>query len=382
MEISGFCHDRFAKVRDTFETNFERRGDIGASFALSLEGEMVVDLWAGHRDAAQTLPWEEDTLVNVYSTTKTMAALCLLVLADRGQVDFDAPVAQYWPEFAQNGKEDVRLKHFMSHSAGLPGLDQPIELDTLYDQDAMARLLAAQATWWEPGTSSGYHAVTQGHLIAEVVRRVAGVSLGTFFANEIAGPLEADFHIGLDPIDFERVGELIPAPGGGSLTSGQKKDSIGFRAFASIPTPVSAVPTEAWRRAELPAVNGHGNARSVARAQTPIANGGSAFGVELLSPATVESVFVEQTSGVDLCLGLPITFGMGYGLNSALWPLKPTTEPDTCYWGGWGGSLVIADAAQRMCSAYVMNRMTGTTLGDRRAAALAYSTYECLGLSR
>ena len=382
MEISGFCHDRFAKVRDTFETNFERRGDIGASFALSLEGEMVVDLWAGHRDAAQTLPWEEDTLVNVYSTTKTMAALCLLVLADRGQVDFDAPVAQYWPEFAQNGKEDVRLKHFMSHSAGLPGLDQPIELDTLYDQDAMARLLAAQATWWEPGTSSGYHAVTQGHLIAEVVRRVAGVSLGTFFANEIAGPLEADFHIGLDPIDFERVGELIPAPGGGSLTYGQKKDSIGFRAFASIPTPVSAVPTEAWRRAELPAVNGHGNARSVARAQTPIANGGSAFGVELLSPATVESVFVEQTSGVDLCLGLPITFGMGYGLNSALWPLKPTTEPDTCYWGGWGGSLVIADAAQRMCSAYVMNRMTGTTLGDRRAAALAYSTYECLGLSR
>ena len=382
MEISGFCHDRFAKVRDTFETNFERRGDIGASFALSLEGEMVVDLWAGHRDAAQTLPWEEDTLVNVYSTTKTMAALCLLVLADRGQVDFDAPVAQYWPEFAQNGKEDVRLKHFMSHSAGLPGLDQPIELDTLYDQDAMARLLAAQATWWEPGTSSGYHAVTQGHLIAEVVRRVAGVSLGTFFANEIAGPLEADFHIGLDPIDFERVGELIPAPGGGSLTSGQKKDSIGFRAFASIPTPVSAVPTEAWRRAELPAVNGHGNARSVARAQTPIANGGSAFGVELLSPATVESVFVEQTSGVDLCLGLPITFGMGYGLNSALWPLKPTTEPDTCYWGGWGGSLVIADASQRMCSAYVMNRMTGTTLGDRRAAALAYSTYECLGLSR
>jgi CubicO group peptidase (beta-lactamase class C family) len=382
MEISGFCHDRFTKVRDTFETNFERRGDIGASFALTLEGEMVVDLWAGHRDAAQTLAWEENTLVNVYSTTKTMAALCLLVLADRGQVDFEAPVAQYWPEFAQNGKEDVRLKHFMSHSAGLPGLDRPVGLETLYDQDAMARLLAAQATWWEPGTRSGYHAVTQGHLIAEVVRRVAGVSLGTFFATEIAGPLGADFHIGLDPEDFDRVGELIPAPGGGSLTSGQKKDSIGFRAFGSIPTPVSALTSDAWRQAELPAVNGHGNARSVARAQTPLANGGSAFGVELLSPATVESVFVEQTSGVDLCLGLPITFGMGYGLNSAVWPLKPTTEPDACYWGGWGGSLVIADAAQRMCSAYVMNRMTGTTLGDRRAAALAYATYECLGLRR
>jgi CubicO group peptidase (beta-lactamase class C family) len=343
---------------------------------------MVVDLWAGHRDADQTLPWEENTLVNVYSTTKTMAALCLLVLASRDQVNFESPVAQYWPEFAQNGKEDVRLKHFMSHSAGLPGLDQPIDLDTLYDQDAMARLLAAQATWWEPGTHSGYHAVTQGHLIAEVVRRVAGVSLGTFFANEIAGPLEADFHIGLDPADFGRVGELIPAPGGGSLTSGQKKDSIGFRAFASIPTPVSALTSDAWRQAELPAVNGHGNARSVARAQTPIANGGSAFGVELLSPSTVEGVFVEQTNGVDLCLGLPITFGMGYGLNSAAWPLKPTVEPDTCYWGGWGGSLVIADAALRMCSAYVMNRMTGTTLGDRRAAALAYATYECLGLSR
>ena len=382
MEIHGFCDERFAKVRETFATNFERRGDIGASYAVTLEGEMVVDLWAGHRDAEQTLPWEENTLVNVYSTTKTMAALCLLVLADREQVDFEAPVAKYWPEFAENGKQDVQLKHFMSHSAGVPGLDEPIDLETLYDQDAMARLLAAQAPWWEPGTSSGYHAVTQGHLIAEVVRRVAGVSLGTFFANEIAGPLQADFHIGLDPVDFDRVGELIPAPGGGSLTSGQNKDSIGFRAFASIPTPVSAVPTEAWRRAELPAVNGHGNARSVVRAQTPIANGGSAFGVQLLSPSTVETVFVEQTNGLDLCLGLPITFGMGYGLNSALWPLKPTAEPDTCYWGGWGGSLVIADAAQRMCSGYVMNRMTGTTLGDRRAAALAYATYECLGLSR
>jgi CubicO group peptidase (beta-lactamase class C family) len=219
-------------------------------------------------------------------------------------------------------------------------------------------------------------------LIAEVVRRVAGVSLGRFFANEIAGPLGADFHIGLEPDDFNRVGELIPAPGGGSLTSGQKKDSIGFRAFASIPTPVSALTTDAWRQAELPAVNGHGNARSVARAQTPIANRGSAFGVELLSPSTVASIFVEQTSGVDLCLGLPITFGMGYGLNSATWPLKPTAAPDTCYWGGWGGSLVIADAAQRVCSAYVMNRMTGTTLGDRRAAALSYAAYECLGLTR
>ena len=242
--------------------------------------------------------------------------------------------------------------------------------------------LAEESPWWEPGTHSGYHAVTQGHLIAEVVRRVSGVSIGTFFANEIAGPLEADFHIGLDPADFGRVGELIPAPGGGSLTSGHKKDSMGYRAFSSIPTPVSALTSDAWRQAELPAVNGHGNARSVARAQTPIANAGSAFGVELLSPSTVEGVFVEQTNGVDLCLGLPITFGMGYGLNSAAWPLKPTVEPDACYWGGWGGSLVIADAAQRMCSAYVMNRMTSTTLGDRRAAALVYATYECLGLSR
>jgi CubicO group peptidase (beta-lactamase class C family) len=382
IEIHGFCDDRFAKVRDTFETNFQRRGDVGASFALTLEGQFVVDLWAGHRDAAQTLPWEADTLVNVYSTTKTMAALCLLILADRGVVDLNAAVADYWPEFAQNGKDAVQVKHFMSHSAGVPGFVEPIDAATLYDWDAMVQRLAAEPLWWEPGTASGYHAITQGHLIGEVVRRVTGKSLGTFFAEEVAGPLQADFHIGLDPREFPRVGELIPAPGGGGLASGAKRDSIGFRALTSIPTPAEASSSEAWRTAEIPAANGHGNARSVVRAQTAIANDGRAFGVELLSPATIGTIFEEQTSGIDLCLNVPITFGMGYGLNSALWPLKPTPEPDTCYWGGWGGSLVFADTSQRICSGYVMNAMTATTLGDRRAAALAYATYECLGLGR
>ena len=378
LTIEGTCDPRFNKVRDTFATNFQRRGDVGASFALSLEGEMVVDLWAGCRDRAGTLAWEADTIVNVYSTTKTMAALCLLVLADRDQVDLAAPVVTYWPEFGQHGKDRVLVKHFLSHSAGLPGFAEPIEPELLFDWDAVVERLAAEVPWWEPGERSGYHAVTQGFLLGEIVRRATGQTLGQYFAEHIAGPLQADFHIGLDPRHFHRVAELIPGRTGASIASGQPEDSLGHRAADSVPLPSAS--SEAWRRAELPAVNGHGNARSVVRAQTPIANAGSAFGVELLSPAGAARALEQQTQGVDLVLGFPVRFGLGYGLNDERWPLKPTAAQDTCFWGGWGGSLVVMDTAERVCFGYVMNKMTSTTLGDRRAAALAYATYECLGV--
>jgi CubicO group peptidase (beta-lactamase class C family) len=372
-EIHGFCDEKFSAVRDVFEKNFREKGDVGASVAISLEGEMVVDLWGGYRDQAQTLPWEEDTIVNVYSTTKTMAALCALVLADRGELDLYAPVANYWPEFAQNGKDKVEVRHFMSHSAGLSGMDEPCSGDALYDWDHVVNALARQAPWWEPGSASGYHAMTQGHLIGEVVRRITGRTLGTFFAEEIAGPLQADFHIGTGEEYFPRIGELIPPEQSQAGSPEDDPDSISARTFRSPVAEARVSGTPGWRKAEIPAANGHGNARAVVRAQTPVANGGKAFGVELLSPQGAAAIFDEQTNGVDLVLGVPLRFGMGYGLTSDLLPMGPNEH--IAYWGGWGGSTIVVDQDAHLCVSYVMNKMFSGLLGDTRGFSLLQAAY-------
>ena len=208
--VHGFTQDRFAEVRTVFEGHLASGEDVGASFCATQDGEIVIDLWGGHADAEKTRPWVEDTIVNVYSTTKTMCALTALLVADRGELDFAAPVAKYWPEFAANGKEGVTVAHLMSHSAGLSGWKEPISGDVLYDWDKATSLLAAQAPYWEPGTKAGYHALTQGYLVGEVVRRITGKTLGTVFREEIAGPLGADFHIGLPASEDGRVADLIP----------------------------------------------------------------------------------------------------------------------------------------------------------------------------
>ena len=366
LQVQGNYDPRFAPVKDAFARNFAEGLELGASFCATVDGVPVVDIWAGDADERGT-PWDRDTIVNVYSTTKTMAALSLLVLADRGLVDLDAPAARYWPEFAANGKADVRVKHFLSHSAGLSGLDELVPVSTLYDWDAVTRLLAAQACWWPPGTQSGYHAITQGYLIGEIVRRVTGQSLGTFFREEIAGPLGADFHIGLADSEFARTGELVPPPGA-ALTAGLDRDSVAARTFRSPALNALDSRTEGWRRAEIPAANGHGNARSVARVQSLIACGGEVDGVRILSADGAARVFEEQTNGLDLVFGAPMRFGLGYGLPMPGLPLGP--NPRTAFWGGWGGSLVVVDADARVCLAYVMNRMGEGTMGDLRAALI------------
>jgi CubicO group peptidase (beta-lactamase class C family) len=376
-KVQGYCHDKFERVRDVFAGNFEDGSDIGASFAMTVDGEFVVDVWGGHLDEDKQKPWQEDTIVNVYSTTKTMAAVCALVLADRGDIDLYAPVARYWPEFAQNGKADIEVRHFMSHSAGLSGLDGPLAAADIYDWEKMTGLLAAQAPWWKPGSQSGYHAITQGYLIGEVVRRVTGSTLGTFFREEIAEPLDADFHIGLDPRHFGRVGDLIPPPSGTApMVTDTDPNSIAARTFRCPPVNALDSRTTAWRRAEIPAANGHGNARSVVRVQSLIANGGSVFGKQILSKRGCDRAFDEQSSGMDLVLGTPIRFGMGYGLTSEAFPLGP--NPHTCFWGGWGGSLVIVDADARVCLSYVMNKMGLGTTGDARGGNLAMAAFASL----
>src|SRR5882762_6625144 len=207
----GTCDERFEAVREALAASLDM-DDVGASAAVYVDGEPVVDIWGGHTDQERTRPWERDTITNVWSTTKTMTALCALMLADQGELDFQAPVARYWPEFAAAGKEGVLVRHLMGHTAGLSGWTEPMKEEDLYDWEKATSLLAAQAPWWEPGTASGYHAVTQGYLVGEEVRRVTGQTLGTFFAKGVAGPLGADFHIGLAPEHDSRVAPVIPPP--------------------------------------------------------------------------------------------------------------------------------------------------------------------------
>jgi len=364
--VNGQCDERFAAVQQVLQDNLNTGADLGASVAVYVDGEPVVDIWGGWTDETRTKPWERDTLVNVYSTTKTMTALSALVLADAGELDFNAPVSTYWPEFAAAGKDAVQVRHLMSHTAGLSGWAAPMQPADLYDWEKATSLLAAQEPWWEPGTASGYHAVTQGYLVGEVVRRITGQSLGTFFAKQIAEPLGADFHIGLDAADDARVATLTPPPSLTEQMGNLPADSIVRRTFTNPVVDVSATADRAWRAAEIPAANGQGNARSVAAVQSVLAGGGEARGVRLLSEAGCNRVFEEQSNGDDLVLGIPVRFGMGYGLASQSMPLGPRTA----FWGGYGGSVIVVDLDLRIAVAYVMNRMEAGLVGDTRGLGI------------
>jgi CubicO group peptidase (beta-lactamase class C family) len=362
-DIQGTCADQFTAVATALAASLAA-DDVGASAAVYLDGEPVVDIWGGYADEARTIPWERDTIVNVWSTTKTMTALCALILADRGELDLDAPVATYWPEFAAAGKADVRVRHLLSHTAGLPTWTEPMKIEDLYDWPVATARLAAQAPLWVPGTEAGYHALTQGYLVGEVIRRITGRSPGAFFAAEVAGPLDADFHIGLPAEHDHRVAPVIAPP----EEPGEAPEEPG-----NPPLQAGDANTPAWRRAEIPAANGHGNARSVGAIQSVLAGGGTARGVRLLSAAGCERALEEQYRGVDRVSGEPARYGMGYGLNNGELP-----GPRTCYWGGWGGSLVIVDFDAHLTVSYMMNRMLGGTTGDKRAESIVAAAYASL----
>jgi CubicO group peptidase (beta-lactamase class C family) len=375
--VQGVAHDRFAAVRQVFEQNLAGGRDVGASFCVTLEGETVVDLWGGFADAARTRAWTGDTIVNVYSTTKTMTALTALLLADRGALDLAAPVAKYWPEFAANGKAGVTVAHLMSHAAGLSGWKQKLVTEDLYDWEKVTSLLAAQAPYWEPGSAPGYHALTQGYLVGEVVRRITGRSLGTVFREEIAGPLGADFWIGLPASEDGRVAELIPPPAGQAVGDADGRSELQLNMERNPGIDVSATKTRAWRGAEIPAAGGTGNARSVAEIHAILANGGVAKGRRFMSEAGCRKALDLQIEGEDLILGTRERYGMGFGLAGGMVPLP---SPNSIYWGGYGGSLILIDMDARTTIAYAMNKMAGTTQGDTRAFELATAVWQALEL--
>src|SRR5229473_2527087 len=307
-EVQGTCDPRFASVRAAFEERLQSGEDLGASIAIVIDGAPVADIWGGWSDPEHTRRWEKDTITNVWSTTKTMTALAALVLVDRGELDVHAKVSTYWPEFGANGKQDIEVRHLLSHTSGVSGWAQPVVVDDIYDR------------------------------VSNVVP---------------PPPL---------PIDFAKL----------------DPNSAMFKTFTGPAVDASESWKEKWRRAEIAAANGHGNARSVARVQSVISNGGEVGGVRLLSSKTIETIFEEQSNGMDLVLGVPLRFGIGYGLPR-LDTVPYIPEGRRCFWGGWGGSLIVNDLERRMTVAYMMNKMGPGLVGSPRSQAYFTACYETVG---
>jgi CubicO group peptidase (beta-lactamase class C family) len=375
--LQGKCDTRFEAVQAALEANIDSGEELGASLVLDIDGDRVIDVWGGYRDQARTTEWDEHTITNVWSSTKTVTSLAALMLVDRGELDVYATVGTYWPEFAVNGKENVKVRHLLSHTSGVSGLDQPATVADLYDWESSTARMAAQAPWWEPGTASGYHALNFGHLVGEVVRRITGKSLKQFVADEIAGPLGADFQIGAAERDWRRIANVVPPPPLPFDLAALGPDSPVVKTFTGPVANAADANTPGWRNADIGAANGHGNARSVARILSVIARGGEVDGVRLLRPETIELIFDEQANGPDLVLGVPLRWGIGYGLpRTDTLPWVP--DEKICFWGGWGGSLIIMDLERRMTISYMMNKMGPGIIGSDRSGAYAQAIYDAL----
>jgi CubicO group peptidase (beta-lactamase class C family) len=384
--IQGHCDGRFAGVRAAFADNFERRDEIGAAVAVVVDGELVVDLWAGHADLARTRPWERDTIANVYSCTKGMVAICAHRLIEEGRLDLDAPVADYWPEFAQAGKEQLKVRWLLSHRAGLAAVKRVLPGEALYDWNAMCAALAAQEPWWTPGTAHGYHALTFGWLVGELVRRITGRSVGTYFREEVARPLGLDFHIGLPEAEHHRVAELSmlppPSPDDDDVQLGvvimSDPEGLPARAFLNPPSIALGANNAAWRTAEIPGGNGHASARALARVYGVLARGGDEQGFHLLDAASIERCRTEQSVGPDLVLQLSTRFGLGFMLSQA----RPDARfgPSRGAFGhpGAGGSVGFADPETRVGFGYALNRLGPRILLDPRATTLIDAVYGSL----
>jgi CubicO group peptidase (beta-lactamase class C family) len=382
--IEGRVDPRFARVRDEFARNFADRGELGASLCAFAGGRKVVDLWGGTADPARERPWREDTIVMVHSATKGATALCAHVLAARGALDLDAPVARYWPEFAAAGKERIPVAMLLSHRAGLAAIDRSLRPRDGLDSSAMASALAEQSPNWEPGTAHGYHAITFGWLVGEVVRRQSGRSLGRFFRDEIAGPLGLDFWIGLPEAEDPRVARVVPPPAadpndafGAALLD---HHSLTRRAFMNPSTLYFAGGADFARQlraAEIPAANGIANARGLAGLYGPLASGDGG----LVDAETRARMTAVASEGPDRILVHPTRFALGFMKSVDASPLhRVRLGPNDAAFGhvGAGGSLGMADPVAEVAIGYAMNRMGPGLLLNERGQSLVDAVYDCL----
>ena len=404
--IDGYCDERFLEAKKIFERSIDSGFELGCAVSVEVKGEKVIDLWGGYSNIDKTKLWKENTIVNVFSTTKGIAAICLLQLIEKGLIDLDKPVSEYWPEFSENGKSDIPVRYLFSHKSGLCGVRTPLEEGSFANWDLIYSELAKQEPFWEPGTAHGYHALTYGHLIGELLRRVTGKTIGQYFDENIAKPLNLDFWIGLPEDQFYRITDIQPDKPGllqRVLMPILSKLPRGLAPawwqmlidFADIEKPPGAAlnnpqlnmtpeemeaNTEKWRKAEIPAANGHGTARSIAKIYGILANGGSREGVHVLKPDTIEMGRQTESDGKDLVLAqLHTRFGLGFMLGTEHVSMGP--NPQSFGHGGAGGSLGFADPDNHISLGFVMNQMHPGITAWRTATDVASSVYSSLDIT-
>jgi CubicO group peptidase (beta-lactamase class C family) len=386
VQISGRCDPRFANVEAAFARNLRERGDVGAAVAVTLGGEPVVDLWGGWLDEDRARPWQRDSILNIWSAGKAVVAVCLLRLVDRGLVDLDAPVARYWPEFAQGRKGSLPVRMLLNHQAGIPAIRKPLPPGAnILSWETMTAALAEQEPWWQPGARFGYHVNTFGFLAGEIVRRVDGRSVGRYVREELAGAMGIDMLIGFGPEQDGRVADWLayrPQPGEESQRPWLERDAASLAgvdlarvlAYRNPPAlPDGKVNSRLWRAAEFPSTNPHGNARALARFYGGLACGGNIDGSRLLSPELIARSSRIESDGEDAILGRPNRFGLGFQLTiPGVRPLGPGGRSFGHY--GNGGILGFADPDAGIGFGYVCNQ-SGRSWRDPRNLALVDAVY-------
>jgi CubicO group peptidase (beta-lactamase class C family) len=372
--IEGFCDPRFAAVRAAFEENFRSNGEVGAAVALFLDGKPMVDLWGGWADGARTKPWRKDTIVNMNSVAKEVTAILLMRLVDRGQVDLEAPVARYWPEFAAAGKDKLTVLQLMAHLSGLPSVE-PVQRGIAYHWDRMVAALASQPPQWPIGTPC-YHAFTYGHLIGEIIRRVSGQSVGQFLRAELCEPFGFDYHIGLTPEEDARRAEFLRDPNHANMRGIEKLETVFARSFAVVGVDEDFNSPD-WRFRELPSVNGHGNARAIAKLCAALANGGSLDGFTVLSRKALDAAVTEQWWAEEK-MGRIMRMGLGLLLNGVAreggFNMGP--NPESFGFFGAGGHVGIADPVAKIGFCYTMNAMNAARDFGHRANAMIEAAFQ------
>ena len=377
-QIAGRCDARFAGVREALAENLAQRGELGAAVAVIVDGRAVVDLWCGWTDAQRTRAWREDTLVNAFSVGKALAGLCVLMLVSRGSLELDERVSRRWPRFAGAGKQEITVRHLLSHRAGLAAIGRDLPEGALYDWDVVTSALAEQQPWWTPGAGHGYHVHTFGFLVGELVRRASGEPIGAFLRREVADALGVEVGFGLAPANRSRRAEYVFDAALGSRLEGARRSPVNARlrerAYLNPPGAMGlgTVNTDAWQNAELPSANLHADARGLARVYDALLGDTGT----LVDPDVLREASSEHSGGEDLVLGRPSRFGLGFQLSQPERPLGPNAGSFGHF--GAGGSLAFADPQARVAFAYVMNR-GGPQWRDPRNRALVDAVYQALG---
>lgn len=357
--VQGYADPRFSAVRDQFQQNFLDRSETGAALAVTLNGEIVIDLFGGWTDAKHSRPWAHNTLVCCYSVGKAICAILCWRMAERGDLEIDRRVADYWPEFAQNGKADIPFRWILTHQAGLAAVRRPLPRGASLNWDLMTTALAEQEPWWTPGAAHGYHSNTQGFLIGEVLQRIGGASIGAHLQRDLSQPIGLDFYFGTRPEDDARTADMLQMqqPPDFRRAPPNALQTLGGRNPPQIQSGPGSQNTREYRAAEFPSTTGHGNARGLARLFGALATDGQLDGVHILQPSTIEQMSAEQVYGVDVILGRPTRFGSGFQLTMQERPLGP--NPRTFGHFGGGGSLAFADPDAGVGWGYVMNQGRG-----------------------